>query len=246
MGEALLRRGKPASSEENADVAHWEREYLDLQVIPSSTRQRPSRALTLFSELVNYEKVRDVLEPGCGIGRNAIYLALKGCWVTAIDFSAAALAKTVEAARSLHVENRILPCLADLSNTFPLTDHRFDLSVDSYVFCHFTDDDMRHHYCSEISRVTKPRGLVYSAVFAHDDEYYKHVADGSDQSDGIVTDPNNGITKRLYAEAEIKYFLGQYFSLRYFVKFQFPDVVLGQVFRRSLFVTLLENRSFKE
>jgi SAM-dependent methyltransferase len=217
-------------------IFNWEQEYSHLQIIPSSTREFPSKALTLFSELIDYRTRRDVLEPGCGTGRNAIYLARKGCRVTAVDFSPIALRKLAERARLASVEQQILPCFADLSHRFPFGDECFDLCVDSYVSCHFIDDESIRHYWSQVRRVTRTGGLIYSCVFAEDDGYYREFA----REDDIVIDPNNRIAKKLYREKEIKAILCRYFSLRYFAKFEFTDVVLDRHFIRRLYVLLLE------
>ncbi len=58
-----------------------------MKVIPSSTRMLPSKALVLFSEILGFKNLHNVLDAGCGIGRNSIYLAQKGCEIHAVDFS---------------------------------------------------------------------------------------------------------------------------------------------------------------
>jgi len=102
------------------------------------------------------------------------------------------------------------------------------------------DDHVRNHYWSEIRRVTKPGGLIYSSVFAKDDKYYNSIGIKTAGYIDVVTDPNNGINKRLYSENEIKEILCKYFQILYFMKFQFSDIVLGRSFRRSLYVALTE------
>src|ERR1051326_4638567 len=84
----------------------WDREYDVLRVIPSSTRTLPSKPLLLFSELLNFQKMDRVLDAGCGIGRNTIYLAQKGCRIDAVDLSAAALRVLDHNAESLGVRER--------------------------------------------------------------------------------------------------------------------------------------------
>jgi tellurite methyltransferase len=51
----------------------------------------PDKAVVDLVNRLNGSGIRDVLDLGCGIGRHAIYLALKGFNVTAVDSSAQAL-----------------------------------------------------------------------------------------------------------------------------------------------------------
>ena len=69
----------------------WENEYIVKKSLPSSYRNTPSRGLILVDSLIPFTKNNRVLDLGCGIGRNALYLASKGLEVDAIDFSNAAL-----------------------------------------------------------------------------------------------------------------------------------------------------------
>jgi len=220
-----------------ADV--WDREYDTLRVIPSSTRALPSKPLLLFSELLNFGRFERVLDAGCGIGRNAIYLAQKGCQVEAVDLSSAALRTLNSTALSLGLQERITTHNCKLESVFPFESGFFDLVLDSYVFCHFTDDAFRENYRKELHRVTKPGGVVFSSTFSFADEYYQKILSNGGGKLNLVTDPNNGITKRLYTEQEIKEFFSAAFDLLYFVNFQFRDVVLGEVYLRSIFAMVL-------
>lgn len=212
----------------------WDREYGILKVIPSSTRALPSKPLLLFSEILSFENMRNVLDAGCGIGRNSVYLAQKGCKVHAVDYSEMALKVLDNAAARSGVRERISTYNCMLGETFPFEAGYFDLVLDSYVFCHFIDDAFRQNYRKELHRVTKPGGIVFSSVFSFEDEYYKEILEKNGGKHNIVTDPNNGITKRLYTEREIKDFFSVDFEVLYFTKFEFSDIVLGNTYRRSI------------
>jgi SAM-dependent methyltransferase len=224
----------------DSDSRVWDEEYNNFQAIPSSTRNIPSKALVLFSELLNFQTKRKVLDAGCGIGRNAIYLAQKGCEVHAVDSSKTALCQLDHFSKIAGVRNRIISYDAALDKVFPFKDNSFDLVLDSYVFCHFIDDRLKSHYKSELHRVTKPKSIVFSSLFSTDDNYYKELIDNGHGNGDIVVDPNNGVTKQLYTETTIKEFFASHFNLLYFVKFRFTDIVLSKPYERSILILILQ------
>lgn len=235
------QRAMPSTLKSN-EKELWDREYSTLKVIPSSTRQKPSKALLLFSEILGFENMRNVLDAGCGIGRNSVYLAQKGCDVHAVDFSETALRQLHNAAAKADVWDKIHTYNCSLENPFPFQDNFFDLVLDSYVFCHFTDDSSKQHYRKELHRMIKPNGIVFSSCFSMEDEYYGRMLDDTHGKSTIVVDPNNGIKKQLYTEKEIRDFFSVYFNIVYFVKLEFDDVVLGQHYWRSILVLILKNK----
>jgi SAM-dependent methyltransferase len=221
-------------------VEIWDREYRQLHSIPSSTRQSPSKALLIVEPLIDFVGVHRVFDAGCGNGRNAIHLATLGCNVVAVDLSPAAL----DAARVFAFEagmlDRINFAIADLFKPLPYENNQFDLCLDSYVSCHFTDPSWFESYWRELTRITRPGGLIFSSMFSIDDEYYAELI-GRDSSHSIVTDPINGITKVIYREDQFKLLFNPPLILADFLKFQFMDRVIDRDYRRSLLIALLKN-----
>jgi methylase of polypeptide subunit release factors len=72
----------------------WEKELSQKHAIPSSTRAEPAKALVLYAELLGLGSPLKVLDAGSGNGRNTVYLAQRGCEVTAVDFCDFALNET--------------------------------------------------------------------------------------------------------------------------------------------------------
>lgn len=215
----------------------WEREYTVLHAIPSSRREQPAKALLLFAELLGLDD-KAVLDAGCGNGRNAVYLAKRGCEVRAVDFTDVALAETQRRASEAGVQGHISVEKVDLSRPLPFSAHSFDLGLDAYTFCHFLDDRLASEFWLEMRRVVRPNGRLMSIGFSVDDSYYAQYrpADGSQ----IVIDPSNQISKRLYQEGELKDFFSQFFRIEYFAKFEFADLVHKRVFKRVVFATILQ------
>ncbi len=231
---------KDAVCEQSNEKELWEREYSTLKIIPSSTRQLPSKALLLFSEILGFKNMRNVLDAGCGIGRNSIYLAKKGCVVHSMDFSEVALRQLHSAAVKADVRDKIHTYNYPLEKPLPFQDNFFDLVLDSYVSCHFTDNHLKQHYRKELQRVMKPGGIVFSSGFSVEDGYYRPMIDNMAGNSTIIVDPNNGIKKQLYTEEEIKSFFSVDFDILYFVKLEFDDVVLGRNYWRSILVLILK------
>lgn len=235
-----MRVEHPAGAQMSYQPELWDQEYGTLRVIPSTSRALPSKALLLFSEILDFRGYNKVLDAGCGNGRNSVYLAKKGCEVHAIDSSERALIGLKQAATAANVADRITIYDQSLQPSFPFENDLFDLVLDSYVFCHIVDDEMRQTYRSELRRVTRPGGLVFSSVFSVEDEYYHTVGQFAKMSEKVVTDPNNRITKRLYTYDEISTFFRADFEIPYFAQFEFDDVVLDKIYRRSILASILK------
>jgi SAM-dependent methyltransferase len=193
----------------------------------------------LYDALLAFEGLSPVIDIGCGNGRNAIYLASKGCLIEAVDASSVALDELRVRASEIGVLDRISTRNTVLEAHWPYPSDRFGLALDAYVSCHLIDDRARDLFRTQARRVLRTGGLLFSAAFALEDEYYARLL--SPHSEGyIVTDPLNGIAKRLYSDAEFYDFFSSEFRVVYQTKFQFTDLVLGDAYRRSVLTILAE------
>ena len=95
----------------------------------------------------------EVLDIGCGLGDNAIFLASRGHSVTGLDGSPAA----IEQARDRAARGRCLgaPSTSPTPPTSTGYDGRFDTVVDSALY-HCLDDDGRQAYAASLYRATRP------------------------------------------------------------------------------------------
>lgn len=104
----------------------------------------------------------EVLDIGCGLGDNAIYLASRGHSVTGLDGSAAAIeqARTRAAAAGVSVTFQV----ADATDLRDYTD-RFDTVVDSALY-HCLDDDGRQAYAAGLYRATRSGARLHLYCFS--------------------------------------------------------------------------------
>ena len=99
-----------------------------------------------------------VLELGCGNGRNAAYLASRGCRVDAVDFSA----RAIEQASGRVAESVTFQCCSIFDATFP--EESYDLVYDSGCF-HHVAPHRRSDYVDLVRRALRPGGRFGLACF---------------------------------------------------------------------------------
>jgi ubiquinone/menaquinone biosynthesis C-methylase UbiE len=97
---------------------------------------------------------RDVLELGCGTGKNTIWLAKDAKSVTALDFSFAMIARAREHVRSAHV--RFVE--HDVRIAWPVSDSSVDVVVSNLVLEHV--ENLVPIY-AEVARVLKRPGQFF-------------------------------------------------------------------------------------
>ena len=104
----------------------------------------------------------DVLDIGCGLGDNAIYLARQGFNVTGLDISPTALITADRRAKDAGVN--VTFAVTDSTKLEGYTD-AFDTVVDSGMF-HCLDDDAKRSYAAAAHRATRPGATLLLSCFS--------------------------------------------------------------------------------
>ena len=97
-----------------------------------------------------------VLDVGCGLGDNAIYLASQGHEVTGIDAAPTAVEQAQQRARERGVDVQFAEADATSLAGF---EGRFDSVLDGACY-HCLDEDARHAYAAALHRATRPDALL--------------------------------------------------------------------------------------
>lgn len=104
----------------------------------------------------------EVLDIGCGLGDNAIFLASRGHSVTGLDGSPTAIEEARRRAAEAGVA--VTFAVADATNLTGY-DGRFDTVVDSALY-HCLDEDGRQAYIAGLYRATRPGARLHLACFS--------------------------------------------------------------------------------
>jgi SAM-dependent methyltransferase len=104
----------------------------------------------------------EVLDLGCGLGDNAIYLAQHGHHVTGLDISPTALITAERRSLDAKVDVRFAVTDATRLDGY---DAKFDTVIDSGCY-HCLDDDGRASYAVAVHRATRPGATLLLSAFS--------------------------------------------------------------------------------
>ena len=126
----------------------WANNY---DLVINSTRDLEGRA---FREVLSTLQFDDVLEIGCGTGKNTEWLLAKSKSIIAADFSEGMLAKA-----QAKIDNKIVQFIkTDVREQWQFNNNSFNLISFSLVLEHIENIDF---IFSEAKRVLKTGGLIY-------------------------------------------------------------------------------------
>ncbi|KZZ84712.1 class I SAM-dependent methyltransferase [Bacillus sp. SJS] len=134
-------------------VRFWDEFYSDREKGVPFFTEKPDENLVEYFERGLLQPGK-VLELGCGPGRNAIFLAEKGCLTDAVDLSEASLQWAAERAQAKN-----LPINFTRENIFELSveDHSYNMVYDSGCFHHIAPH-RRMDYLQLVKRALKNGG----------------------------------------------------------------------------------------
>lgn len=192
----------------------WDNEYTNPAHLKLSTKQ--SEDLEKFTRWVIRRKREDiffptaqVLDVGCGNGRNLIYLTNTfGVRGIGYDISRAAIAQAVAASKGLPLSYKA----RSIAGALDVPDNSQSLVLDMMT-SHFLTAEERKSLRDEIHRVLAPGGLLFIKTFLKDDDLHtkRLLSEFPGNEDGSYIHPVMGVAEYVYSEEELVTFLSEKF-----------------------------------
>ncbi len=135
------------------------------------------KALDIFRSI----GARDVLELGCGQGRDSCLFAIEGFNVTALDYSETGICQMKSRVSDLCLSPKVQCAVRDVRSGIPLPDASVDVVYSHMFFTMELKEQELQFILDECRRVLRPGGLnLYSVRNDHDPHFRKGVHRGED------------------------------------------------------------------
>lgn len=220
----------------------WDREYRNPKLVTKN--DGPNADTLRFLKFLKKEQKyrvedKNILDLGCGTGRNSNYLAEKGNKVIGIEIAKTALeiAKSRAKEAGVEVDYR----LGDIGAPYDIEDESIDIILD-VTSSNSLDEVGRHVYLKEVSRVLKSGGYVFVRALCKDGN--KNVKNLLKDSPGKEQDTyvlkEIGLTERVFSREDFVKMYGQYFKILSLTKKTSYSTFNDRIYKRDYWLAYIQ------
>ncbi len=193
----------------------WDNEYKNNKLVSMS--EQPQKDFLNFLKYVKKEQKTivtnlKILDLGCGLGKNSIYMAKLDNEVHGTDISSEAIKISKE--RASKEDLNIDFAVSNIGSKYPFADEYFDIVVD-VMTSNSLNGAEREIYLAETKRVLKPGGFFFVRTLRKDgDKNAKNLlklSPGKEKNTYIMKEL--GLTERVFEENEIREIYSKYFKI---------------------------------
>jgi ubiquinone/menaquinone biosynthesis C-methylase UbiE len=134
-------------------------------MVAGFAQSAPNATLIRYSESLQGARPLQVVDVGCGAGRNLIPLARMGCRVLGVDLSWPMLRAAAERVRSEHLEDRVTLALASMDR-LPVSSATADLIIAHGVWNLAKTSTELRGAIREATRIAKPGAALFVFTFS--------------------------------------------------------------------------------
>lgn len=188
--------------EENKIITYWSEMYSK----PNAFGSGPTKLAKLAYEIINEKPIKNILEIGCGQGRDAIFFSQQGYNVETFDISENAIS-FVNQTKNLLKLNNLRAIIHDVEKNFPHPEKSFDFVYSNLALQFFEIDTMGKIF-KNIHKVLKDNSTVLFSTKKKGDKYYNF---GNKISDDAFE--HKGITRYFYDKPILEKILENHFQI---------------------------------
>lgn len=227
-----------------SNEAAWNNEYQDAQLISRSVRPQKDflRFLAWMKRNHHLDLYADiqVLDLGCGVGRNTYYMADQyHAQSYGIDFAKEA----IDIGKKLFTHPLLTLKHGDISKSFPCGDHSVDLILDITASNALSEKE-RASYLKEMKRVLKPGGWIYVRTLAKegDSNAQNLIKQFPGKEYNTYIHPQLGFTERVFSGPDFKKLYGEYFDVVRMERKTGYQIFGKQRYKRNYWNVYLQNK----
>lgn len=220
----------------------WEKEYKNPSFVTKNDGPQAD-TLRFLKFLKKEEKFKienkNILDLGCGTGRNANYLADAGNNVIGIEISKTALNLAKERAKELNLDVDYRP--GDIGQEYEIKDDSIDLILD-VTSSNSLDEEGREIYLRETHRVLKQGGYFFVRALCKDGN--KNVKNLLKVSPGREYDTYTikeiGLTERVFSRDDFIKMYSQFFKILKLEKKTSYTTFNNRIYKRDYWLAYLK------
>jgi SAM-dependent methyltransferase len=220
----------------------WEREYKNPKLV--TKKEEPQADTLRFLKFLKKDEKfkvenKNILDLGCGTGRNSNYLVEKGNNVIGIEISKTALglARARACELGLSVDYR----LGDIGEPYEIEDNSIDIVLD-ITSSNSLNEHGREIYLSETHRVLKNGGYFFVRALCK--EGNKNVKNLLKQSPGREYDTyiikEIGLTERVFSREDFVKMYSQYFKILHLEKKTSYTTFNDRIYKRDYWLAYMQ------
>ena len=149
----------------------------------------PSISAVKATKFFKEKNIKNIVELGTGLGRDAVYFAQKSIKVQALDYSKIAIESITKKAEKLSLTELIKPEFFDVRKKLPFEDNSIEGCFSHMLYCMALSNSDLENLNNEICRILKPGGInIYTARHTDDGDYKNGIHIGEDlyENDGFI------------------------------------------------------------
>lgn len=220
----------------------WDREYQKPKLVTKGDKVQ-SDVLAFLKFLKKEEQYllenKNILDLGCGTGKNTNYLQSLNNNLVGIDISKVALDIARERAKKLNLSTEYI--LGDIAKDFDFGDSHFDIALD-VTSSNSLDEAGRDKYLKEVNRVLKKGAYFFVRALSKDAN--KNVKNLLKMSPGKEKDTyiikEMGLQERVFSRIDFVKLYSQYFEILRLKKKTNYTTFNNRIYKRDYIIAYLK------